>query len=103
MQGGGSGDIGFVAGRAYNKVGSAATSIDFTGTFSSANYAVVADLNSVREVDTADLRFSSVTGTSFSTFADEEQSKDTETSHAAETVAYLATDIGLIYADLSIG
>jgi hypothetical protein len=103
VQNGGSGDIGFVAGRAYNKVGSAPTAIDFTGAFSSANYAMVADINSVREVDTADLRFSSVNGTSFTAFADEEQSKDVETTHSAETVAYLATDIGLIYADLSIG
>ena len=103
VQNGGSGDVGLVAGRAYNKVGDGPATIDFTGAFTSANYAVIADLNSVRETDTADLRFSAVTGTSFTAFADEEQSKDAETGHAAETVAYFATDIGLIYADLSIG
>ena len=51
---------------------------------------VLADMQSTNSTDTAALKMQEVTATSFQVKVEEEQSKDTEVTHGAETVGYLA-------------
>ena len=52
----------------------------------------LADMQTINSSDTAALRTRSVAPTGVPLKVEEEQSKDTETSHPGETVGYLAFD-----------
>lgn len=59
--------------------------------------AVFSSMQTFNGSDASDLRIFNVDVDGFDTFVEEEQSKDSETSHGNETIGYLAINNGIIY------
>lgn len=100
LETGGSANADFVVGRTGDEVTSATHLIDFNGAFASDTFVFVADMQSGDGDDTAELRLSGSNNTSASAYVHEEQSRDGETWHTSEVMAYLGMDPGLIYTEL---
>ncbi len=67
------------------------TGVSFSQSFAAAP-ALIAKLSSFDGADSANLRFSSLTGSGFTALAAEEQSLDTELNHTTERASYLALE-----------
>ena len=53
---------------------------------------LLADMQTTNNIDTSALRVQQLTATGFQVKVEEEQSKDSEVTHPAETVGYIALD-----------
>ncbi|MBK9016575.1 MAG: hypothetical protein IPM82_22255 [Saprospiraceae bacterium] len=79
---------------------SSPTTINFNLSFSTVP-ALMASLQTTNEVDAATPRFQSLSNAGAQVFIDEESSKDGETTHAAESLAYLAVTAGVDITDMN--
>ncbi|MBI1171360.1 hypothetical protein GC209_08165 [bacterium] len=87
---------GLMAG-SMDPVDSTVHRIDMPGAFGTDHFAFIADMQTMRGPDTADLRLNNIFVDSVAVFAQEEQSADVEMGHTGEAVGYIAMDPGLIY------
>lgn len=74
------------------------SNFDFNMAFGQAPV-LIADMQTMFGVDTATLRLSGLDAGGFSTFVEEERSRDIETTHVPEAIGFAALDEGLIYLD----
>lgn len=83
------GSVQFEVGRTANAVTSSWYTGSFTSAFKQAPL-VLADMQTTNNTDTSALRAQQITATGFQVKVEEEQSLDSEVTHPAETVGYIA-------------
>jgi hypothetical protein len=76
--------------------------VDFAGSFASADFAFLADMQTRAGRDTATVRLVELGGDRVALKIEDEQSKDAETWHVAEEVGYVGLETGLIQGDLNV-